>query len=329
MSLSIFKKYASIPNLYREEAQQIYLLNDVVITEKVDGSNFSFGLHDGIPVMNTRNIHIWNIKGWPQNTQESWNFEYDGFQMKHHFLTQYGMKPFEILRSLGYDNILIYGEIYGPGINGRINYGDSVKFVFFDAYENDWWMKWDIFSGLCQKLEIPRVHCHYIGKPVLDVFEQFRHQPSVYSPTGDLAEGIVVKGLHAERDDWGERVITKYKAEHFREKGGKSIFKPSTETKDSEQYTYMRHLAELYVNRSRLDNCLEKMHSENIPVTLKTTQKVVEYMSADVRNDLEESEVEHELFEEKIFRKVVGRSSAALYHRYLQEKVFALQGGTK
>lgn len=322
--MKIDKKYSEIPNLYRPEAQSIFNLENVIATEKLHGTNFSFGLVDGEPRINSRNNKIWGeIK-----KKEFYNQQFDGYRIVNEFKKQIGMQIFDFMRSRNLNNLLIYGEFYGNGIQKKINYGPNKYFSFFDAYDliEDKWLNHNDFINICHLLELNSVPELYCGPPKLSIFEEILNKDSTQAKLNgvkdspNIQEGIVIKGLYSETNKFDERIIAKYKTEKFSEKNPKTSNKPSKEIKGKkEQVEFAEKIASGYVTEARLENCLEKMRGMNKPLTIKITKDVVKYMQDDVLKDLS-SELNDQRFDKRLVLKLVGKQSVKLFHDWLKEE---------
>lgn len=113
---------------------------DVVITEKIHGTNFRVGNIDGELFFGSRRM---NLK--PPNDGDVnlyWNFanQYDFMNL---------LKPGQI----------IYGEIYGTGVQKGLDYdGKQEKKVrFFDLMEDLKYVDYDVFKCFCDERDLPIV----------------------------------------------------------------------------------------------------------------------------------------------------------------------------
>lgn len=52
-------------------------------------------------------------------------------------------------------DIILFGEGYGPSIQGGGNYRDTQGFILFDVVINRWWLKQEDVKDIAAKLEIP------------------------------------------------------------------------------------------------------------------------------------------------------------------------------
>lgn len=317
---TIHKKYSSIPNFYK--SQRVYELPEVVVTEKVDGTNFSFGILPDKHVMNSRNHMMWKYSKRDKTEAHVANF--DGFGAVNRFKDSFP-KAFDTLEEYG-RNLIVFGEFFGRGIQKRINYcGDEKKFVFFDIFDvdEDKWVTHFEFEQICFNLKIPTAPLLYAGPPNKDKFEELVAMKSVIASRhgiDDISEGIIIKGPMADVDEHGERIIVKYKTEEFAEVSLEMHDLAALRRRKGESggRDYADALAQKYVTNSRLENCLEKFRSENKGMTIKIISEVITYMANDAMEDLIEEDKNSELFDEKLTRKAFGNNSAILFKQWLK-----------
>jgi len=122
----------------------------------------------------------------------------------------------EKMRGLfGGDNVCVFGEGYGAGIQKGGKYSDKQKLVLFDINIGGWWLAREDLEGIANGLGIeivPIVATGTLHKLVDCVREGFKSQ------WGDfIAEGIVAKPLVALKARDGSRIITKLKHSDFAE----------------------------------------------------------------------------------------------------------------
>ena len=109
------------------------------------------------------------------------------------------------------DGVVLYGEIYGKGIQKGYDYGlDDIKFVGFDMMEDGRYL-----STLSAKLaiedmlELPHVEELYVGKWSKEVQDKFvvnNFIPGTKVPH----EGIVVKSITGERSKVSKVINPEY-----------------------------------------------------------------------------------------------------------------------
>jgi len=108
---------------------------------------------------------------------------------------------------------IVYGEGYGPKIQGGGKYSQSHRFVVFDVRIGQWWLNRDDVTDIATKLGMPYVPL--IGYGTLhDAIATVRK--GLVSQWGDFeAEGIVARPVVEMLDRGGRRIITKIKARDF------------------------------------------------------------------------------------------------------------------
>jgi hypothetical protein len=203
-------------------------------TEKVDGTNIRIRIEWdhflGFPVL--------NIGG------RTWNSDIPGPLMDH-LVATFGTpgnsdtahphpRWWEAFKDTA-GVVTLYGEGYGPKINGGGKYRDDCSFVLFDVFVGDlWWLDRDNVNDVAAKMGIDAVPV--IGKGTLfdaidivrtDVDQRLyvsaqtglwvKGKKPLISQWGDFeAEGIVARPTVPLFNRKGERVITKIKAVDFR-----------------------------------------------------------------------------------------------------------------
>ena len=196
-----FHKYTDIENL--NHYPSIFTKDDVVvITEKIHGTNFRAGM---VPI-NTKTI-IGKLK---YLIGKKYEFVYGSRNMQ---LKNYSQKTFYqsnvyaiISRRYNLDKIIpsgvvLYGEIYGKGIQD-LDYGeDGIDLVIFDVMEGGKYMSTTDASAIVKKLGLRSVPILYIGYYVDDVGKKFADGNSVMSKTSQIREGCVIKPYKQEEID--------------------------------------------------------------------------------------------------------------------------------
>ena len=178
-----FERYSEIESLHRRMG--LLQCDEVVITEKIDGTNMRIGLINNQFKIGGRNMEfdLANPQGdlgfvaWcKDNNTES------------------------RLRSLNIGHIIVYGEFCGEKINVPI-YGKGRDFLVFDIKINGKYIDWDNATELAAKMNLKTVPIIYRGKPSLEIFNQLRRSVSGYGKikTGKeySHEGIVIKPTKA------------------------------------------------------------------------------------------------------------------------------------
>lgn len=137
-----------------------------------------------------------------------------------------------MMESRGITSLMLYGEGYGPKIQGGGKYREDASFVLFDVQVGDTWLLRDAVDDIGEKLTIDTVPV--IGYGTLyqgitlvangylylghDTMQNFSDPPGfLASRWGNFeAEGIVARPKIPLFDRQGKRIITKIKAVDFR-----------------------------------------------------------------------------------------------------------------
>lgn len=198
-------KYTSIenlrnfPNIFNNE-------EDVVLTEKIHGTNVKCAIIDGVEMASSMEVR----RKRP---------ECDYSEMKNNIY----WFPFSIdgVRNLLLDfskngqNIIIYGEVFGSQIQD-LNYGKigELGFRAFDISINGKYQNFDDFISLCKKYNIDTVPIIAKGKFSLD-FVKANSCGKTTLNASHIREGVVVKPIIERSDPKIGRVILKYISDEY------------------------------------------------------------------------------------------------------------------
>lgn len=208
--------YHKIPGLYKREEQKPFrliegvyrepemeLLKDIewVFTEKVDGTNIRV-IWDGHNVVfggRTENAQI------PSHLVTKLNELFMGTRMEQVFEQVFGESP-----------AILFGEGYGAKIQkGGGNYSQTQQFVLFDVKAGDFYLRREDVEDVASKFSldvVPIVHRGTLQEGVDLVKDGLK------SSWGDfVAEGLVAKPAVDLFNRNGERILTKIKAEDFKD----------------------------------------------------------------------------------------------------------------
>lgn len=245
-----FKKFSSLENTYRTNLIEKVIeegisTDDWIVTEKVDGANFSFWCDGEQVKVASRNQFV------------------DG--------TFYGCQ--EVIDEIApkilafwSDNdtqIVIYGELCGDGIQKRVNYGKK-SFVAFDVHcansntpvDKEYAMK------VCERIGIPFAPVILRGsfEDCLAVNNTFKSHLTPEDHDGaNIAEGVVIEPVNPAWFHNGERVYFKNKSEKFSERKKKQETKVSEELSLSEASQSVLHNLTSYVTESRVVSVISKI----------------------------------------------------------------------
>lgn len=224
-----FDKYTEIENI--KNFNTVFKEGDeVVITEKIHGTNARFGnLEIYIGKENTllHKISLWFKKYVLKQTHEfvygSHNVQLVSFTSRMNF---YGgdiwgeiAKRYKLAKIIPPETI-VYAEIYGKGIQD-LTYGcEGHEFAVFDIKQNGKYLDWKKVEEFCKEKNLPIVPVLYIGKYSDEILAKMTEGDSTICPT-QMREGCVVKMLVEENNlQIGRKILKSVSANYLLRKNG-------------------------------------------------------------------------------------------------------------
>lgn len=220
----LFKRYPDGPNKgrfimgeYATPEIEYLAGNQWEFTEKVDGTNIRVGVYLGTIIFGGRSDNAVIPNSLLEYLKET--FTWQSFR--------------EAFSEVDLSDVTLYGEGYGPKIQGGGKYRDDVSFVLFDVKIGPWWLSRDDVDDVARKLGIESVpvigrgtlydaiNLVQSGTRLLKITDDYvipqNLGDGLISAWGDFeAEGIVARPVVPMFNRKGERVITKIKAVDFR-----------------------------------------------------------------------------------------------------------------
>jgi RNA ligase (TIGR02306 family) len=194
-----FHEYRDIPRL--KNLPHAFKEGDpVVVTEKIHGTNFRAGWVKWEPRT------LWQrVKAWFGYGQE-YEFVYGSRRVQLQDKTSWGgfyqeNVYSEIVRKYDLENklvkgVVVYGEIYGDGIQKGYSYGcgpGEHKFACFDLEIDGTEMSQSFTRNYAHSLGLPTVPVLYEGPYVHGSVVQLAAGPSVLAPSQAVREGVVCR----------------------------------------------------------------------------------------------------------------------------------------
>jgi hypothetical protein len=179
--------------------------NEWEFTEKVDGTNIRIGFHNNGLEFGGRSDNA----VIPKPLLEYLNTTFDLDKILPHF-------------DIGNSTIVtLFGEGYGPKIQGGGKYREDHSFVLFDVRIGDYWLSRDNVNDIADKLGIESVPVIGTGTlwDAIDIVSNGLSSEwggTVGEKNEFEAEGIVARPTVTLFNRRGERIITKVKAVDFR-----------------------------------------------------------------------------------------------------------------
>lgn len=207
--LQNFKWY---PNLFTTE-------DDVVILEKIHGSNFRCGY------LEYNANTIWKKIKKFFGFAPKYEFVYGSHGVQLQYKTFYnGNIYWEMVEKYDLKNILqpgeiLYGEVYGHGVQKGYHYGcqeNERKLVVFDIKKDGVYQNHLYVKRFCDRYKLPHAPIEYVGKyPGADVVkEKYVDGPSCLNSSQRIREGVVIKSF-IETTCYMGRKILKWKNDSF------------------------------------------------------------------------------------------------------------------
>jgi len=225
----LFDKYTDIENI--KNFKDIFKEGDeVVVTEKIHGSNSRFGnLEISLNANGNKIEYIisWIKKNILHQTHEfvvgSHNVQKTFFTNKKHYYskdvwnemaTKYNLKDKLI------EDTIVYGEIYGEGIQD-LTYGvKGIDLLIFDVKWKGEYLNWNTVVEWCKLMDLKTVPVLYVGKYYDGLLEEYTSGKSIICPT-QMREGVVIKALQESRDPRiGRKILKSVSPDYLLRKNG-------------------------------------------------------------------------------------------------------------
>jgi RNA ligase (TIGR02306 family) len=215
-----FRKYTGIENA--KNYPNVFEDGELVsVTEKIHGSNFRAGWVPFHADTFWKKVKQWTgfAPKWEfvygsHNVQLQSKLLYKGYYDKNVYAE--AVKKYDLEKKLEYGEV-IYGEIYGDGIQKGYTYGckpGERKCVFFDLMRNNEWLNPGDFEDFATLLGLPTVPDLYVGPFDKVKILALRDGDSVLAPTQKVREGVVVKPLKEETCYMGRKML-KYISDNY------------------------------------------------------------------------------------------------------------------
>ena len=225
-------------------------------------------------------------------------------------------KLIELFCELGHDEVTVFGEAYGGKIQGMRNtYGPDMKFVAFDVKIEDTWLAVPAAHDVANKLGLDFVDYVKISTNLEEINAQ-RDADSIQAlrngmGPGKIREGIVLRPPIELTKNNGKRIIVKHKRDEFMETS-------TPREVDPEKLAVLEEansIAEEWVTDQRLRHVLDKLPPN---LAMENVKEVIHAMVEDVVR-----EAEGEIVDSKEARRAIGKRTAKLFKKSLQNTMEA------
>ncbi|MBP9786033.1 MAG: RNA ligase (ATP) [Acinetobacter sp.] len=209
-----FRKYTSIENF--KNYPDLFNESEVVVaTEKIHGTNFRAGwvpYHAGSwwrkALKFLRLTPQWEFVFGSHNVQlQNKSFFYKGFYDENVYAQC--VETYDLKKRLAYGEV-IYGEIYGSGIQKDYHYGcanGERKLVVFDVMLDGVYMPYSKAKSYCIEKGFTTPPVLYCGPFDPEKLHALTSGPSILAPKQEVREGLVVKPVHEQLSYVGRKIL--------------------------------------------------------------------------------------------------------------------------
>lgn len=286
---------------------------DVVYQEKVDGSQFGFGVNEnGEIVMRSRGQHL-NLDNLPKMFRKAVE---EVMKRKNALL--------DIWRSKG--EFYIYGEYLEKEKHNVIRY-DRIPLghiIIFDCLSKGGWASYPELTELGFKLNLDVIPQYEKGSFSVDKVKKYLENESFLG--GEKVEGIVIKN-YTKFINLGGKVMpifSKYVREQFKERLNKEWNKKSSKGKINE-------FIESFKSEARWNKALQHLKEQGV---LTNSPKDIKFLIQEVHKDIVEEEKEnikkflYREFIKDILKKAI-KGLPEWYKNKLMENIQEKEGSEK
>ncbi len=321
IGMGVFHKYPEIVEL--DKRPEILAVKEVIATEKLHGTNFR--LFFPAAMTSLADVQFGGRKEVFKSAADSQKFynghPVDWFKRQPELMQRLS----DCFRERGYSDTIVYGEIYGAGIQKGVRYtpGTDLCFRAFDLRIGENLVTHDLFVELCEATELPYVPEVWRGEPSREGFEALLEKPSWegqrngIDDADNVMEGVVIRSNPLLRTVCGQWLIIKHKSEKFAEVSQQKI------RREKRDLSPVQTFARTYVLRGRILNAIGRLHDAGTPVS--NSMADMSHLVAALLEDLhKERKPEWQALLEQGFshtqiQRAVSTTLATVYRRLLDD----------
>lgn len=203
----LFWKYTDVENL-RNYNTVLQDGEEVVVTEKVDGTNCRVGY----VVEDAKVVLMAGSKTFQRKKPAADDKRRNTYWFP--FVKQGVRSLLADLVSKGHRQAILYGEVFGRGIQ-TLDYGQTqIDFLAFDLMIDGRYVDHDTFAGLCDAFGLDRMPVLYRGPFSLSIIKGLSDGRSTIGGN-HFREGVVVRPVKERNDVRTGRVILKYHGDEY------------------------------------------------------------------------------------------------------------------
>ncbi|MEM0238540.1 MAG: RNA ligase family protein [Ignisphaera sp.] len=261
----------------------------VFVTEKLDGANMR--------VLVGRDVSLrFGSREMELNTSDSIMNFFKGKPLGWWSAPERREAAYKLLDLLQADEVLIFGEIVGWGIQKRIPYfpdNSAVEFFAFDIMVRDEFLPYPQFLEVCAKVGLPTVPLLFEGSPQDDEFQRIVEdvvngnlKSALAAKYGNetIAEGVVIRAEPLFITTLGSYSIAKLKTPPFAEEKVSRMGAPKVV--DMKDWQPVVEFLNAYVTEGRLHNVVGKLRAEGkIQGEMRDLQHIVPAFWRDLQEE--------------------------------------------
>lgn len=237
----LFKRYTDIeniknfPGVFKEG-------EEVVLTEKIHGTNSRVGLIDGkfvagshktqrnkpgtgIPIKTRARNWFYAIRrfiktgSWKSPSHHASGDDTYWMPLRNENIRSMLMEIYQFYTKPS--QIILFGEIFGKGVQD-LHYGrqGEIDYRAFDLYVGGKWLDYDDFVNWCNKFDVKTVPVLYKGPWSDSLIEEYSSGNSIESDIEQIREGFVVRPIKEGRYHKGRKILKSISFEYLDRKKG-------------------------------------------------------------------------------------------------------------
>jgi len=252
----MFKKYPSLTNHYQDKDINYFEMKfgdemrnvTWTLSEKIHGANTSILFSPaGSPKWFSRNQEITGTNFYNcESVYEEYAFV--NLRIIQKFVNQTNQ------------SIRVFGELYGPGIQKGVHYGNHIGIKFYDMLVDDRFISQESFENFFFDHKLGSYVVPLIGRvPTLQdaIGLDTRFDSKLSDKTDNIVEGVVIKPFEKVFcDAQGSLFYIKKKNDEFKEK--QKVKKIRTETQYTEEVNKWHEEFLAYINKNRAESVFSK-----------------------------------------------------------------------
>jgi RNA ligase (TIGR02306 family) len=200
----LFARYTDIENL-RSYPDILKPGETVVATEKLHGANCRVGVVRG---------PLWLAGSKTLRRKDPGSEEAAKANRYWYPLTLPPVRRLLLAMLEGHEQVILFGEVYGKGIQ-NYQYGErGIAFRAFDLMVDGRYMDYAIFNALCVHYDVEMVPLAYLGPYSIEKMAELSSGPSLVGGE-DGREGVVVRPAVERFNDKIGRVVLKYVGDEY------------------------------------------------------------------------------------------------------------------